>query len=206
MKGLALTKKQKLLVKEANAIAALVRLDFWNIEKKDKEARTPLLGNAITQMIRAEVVTQYTLLDEILTDLACRYYFKKKGKRFILWRQKKFRVFVNYIMDEMFLIKKVELVHAIRPLPKGVRSTVHRVNSLRNALAHSFFPENRKEHRKVGKVLYQGKDIRTGEGLEGFQDDCHVAWVYLARRAYGSWHDDSEEPVALPIPTECQGS
>jgi hypothetical protein len=186
---MALTKTQKLLLKEARGIAALSRLDFWDIEKKDKESRTPRLGNAITQMVRSEVVTQYTLLDEILTDLACRYYFKKKGKRFILWRQKKFRVFVNYIMDEMFLIKKVELVHAIRPLPKEVKSTVHRVNSLRNALAHSFFPENRKEHRKVGKVLYQEKNIRTVEGLKGFQDDCHTAWVYLARRAFGTWHD-----------------
>ena len=187
---MALTKAQKSLVKEARMIAGLAKLDFWDVEKEDKEARTPLLRIAINQMVIAEVITQYTLLDEILADLACRYYFKKKGKRFILWRQKKFRVFVNYIMDEMFLIKKMELVHAIRPLPKEIRGTVHRVNSIRNALAHSFFPENRREHRKVGKVLYLGKDIRTGEGLNGFHDDCHSAWVYLARRAYGSWHED----------------
>jgi hypothetical protein len=108
----------------------------------------------------------------------------------ILWRQEKFRVFVNYVMDEMFLIKKMELVQAIRPFPREVRSTVHRVNSIRNAMAHSFFPENRKEHRKVGKVLYLEQDIRTSEGLEGFQEDCHAAWVYLARRAYGKWHED----------------
>ncbi len=187
---MALTKTQKLLLKEARSIAALAKVDFWDVENKDKEARTTLLRLAINQMVIAEVVTQYTLLDEILTDLACRYYFKKKGRRFILWRQKKFQVFVNYIMDEMYLIKKMELVHAIRPLPGEVRSTVHRVNSIRNAIAHSFFPENRKEHRKVGKVLYLKKDIRTGEGLEGFHEDCNAAWVYLARRAYGTWHED----------------
>ncbi len=187
---MALTKTQKSLLKEARDIAVLAKLDIWNIEKQDEEARAPLLRIAISQMVIAEVVTQYTLLDEILTDLGCRYYFKKKGKRFILWRQKKFRVFVNYIMDEMFLIKKMELVHAIKPLPREVRSIVHRINSVRNAIAHSFFPENRKEHRKFGKVLYLGKDIRTSEGLKGFKDDCHVAWVYLARRAYGTWHED----------------
>ena len=109
---MALTKTQKLLLKEARSIAALAKVDFWDVENKDKEARTTLLRLAINQMVIAEVVTQYTLLDEILTDLACRYYFKKKGRRFILWRQKKFQVFVNYIMDEMYLIKKMELVHA----------------------------------------------------------------------------------------------
>jgi hypothetical protein len=190
---MALTKTQKLLLKEAKGIAELAKLDIWNIEEQDREARTPLLRLAISQMVVAEVVTQYTLLDEILTDLACRYYFKKKGKRFILWRQKKFRVFVNYIMDEMFLVKKMELVHQIEPLPSKVRSALHRINSIRNAMAHSFFPENRKEHRKAGKVLYLGKDIRTTDGLKAFKDASHEAWVYLARRAYGTWHEEDDE-------------
>lgn len=187
---MALTKKQKSLLKEARSVAVLAKLDIWDIEKKEKETRTALLQVAINQMVIAEVVARYTLLDEILTDLVCRYYFKRKDKRFTLWRQKHFRVFVNYIMDEMYLIKKMELVHAIKPLPREVRSTVHRLNSTRNAIAHSFFPENRKEHRTVGKVLYLERDIRTSEGLEGFQEDCHTTWVYLAKRAFGTWHED----------------
>lgn len=185
-----LNSTQRRLLAEAKEIAEMAKLNFWDIEKEDKEARTPLLRIAINGMVVAEVITQYTLLDEILSDLACRYYFKKRGKRFILWHKKNFRVFVNYILDEMFLIKKMELVHAIKPLPGSVRSTIHRVNSVRNAIAHSFFPENRKEHRKAGKVLYLGKDIRTSNGLEAFKDDCHVAWVHLAKRAYGAWHEE----------------
>ena len=65
---------------------------------------------------------------------------------------------------------------------------------IRNAMAHSFFPENRKEHRSVGKVLYEGKDIRSSEGLSRFKDDCHRTWVYLAARAYGTWYDNSGLP------------
>ncbi len=188
---MALTKTQRLLLKEARSIASLVKLDIWDIENKEKEARTPLLRIAISQMVIAEVVIQYTLLDEILTDLACRYYFKKKGKRFILWRQKKFRVFVNYVMDEMFLIKKMELVQAIRPLPREVRSTVHRVNSIRNAMAHSFFPENRKEHRKVGKVLYLEK---ISERVKVWRDSRKIAMLH------GSiWQ---EEPTERGMKTE----
>jgi hypothetical protein len=82
--------------------------------------------------------------------------------------------------------KKMALVHAIKPLSKDVTSAIHRVNTIRNAFAHSFFPENRKEHRKNKKVLYNGKDIRTYEGIETFIDDAHTAFNYLARRA-GRW-------------------
>lgn len=187
---MALNKTQKKLLKEAENIAEQARLDIWNIKTKDKEARTTLLRIAINGMVISQIITQYTLLDEILTDLACKYYFKKSGKRFVLWRQKKFQVFVNYILDEMFLIKKMELVHAIKPIPKDIRGIIHRVNSIRNAVAHSFFPENRKEYRKQGgKVLYSGINIRTSTGLEKFADDCHIAFVYLAKRAYGAWHE-----------------
>jgi hypothetical protein len=104
-----------------------------------------------------------------------------------LWRTKKFSTFTHHILDEIFLIKKMALIHAIKPLPKDVTSAIHRVNTIRNAFAHSFFPENRKEHRKNKRVLYNGKDIRTYEGIEAFIDDAHTAFNYLARRAFGRW-------------------
>jgi hypothetical protein len=100
---------------------------------------------------------------------------------------KKFRVFVHFMLDEMYLLKKMQLVHAIRPLPKDVRRTIERVNAIRNAMAHSFFPENRREYHPVGKVLYDGKDIRTSDGLRQFKDDCHEAYDYIAKRVYRQW-------------------
>jgi hypothetical protein len=81
----------------------------------------------------------------------------------------------------------METVHAIRSVPSEVRSTIYRVNALRNALAHSFFPENRKEYRKAGRVLYLEKDIRSPDGLHTFILDCEPSTSYLARRAYGKW-------------------
>lgn len=132
----------------------------------------------------AEVITRYTLLDEVLSDYLCRHYFKKPdNSRFIFWKQKKFRLFVHFMLDEMYLLKKMQMVHAIKPLPKDVRETIQKVNALRNAMAHSFFPENRKEHMKVGKVLYSGKDIRTSKGLRQFHSDCHAAHSFLL----GEW-------------------
>ena len=66
-----------------------------------------------------------------------------------------------------------------------------KANPKTKAVQRSFFPENRKEHRKTGKVLYSGKDIRTTEGMSLFRDDCHRTWVYLPSRTYETWYDDS---------------
>ena len=185
---MALTRRQRELFKEAEAIAALTKLDYHKIEEADPEARIPLLRIAINNMVIAQMVTCYTLLDEILSDLVVRYFFKQPKKQVHfgrLWRTKKFQTFTHHILDEMYLLKKMELVHAIDPLPSEVIKTIRKVNALRNAFAHSFFPENRKEHRKNKKVLYSGKDIHTYEGLQLFLNDWDSAWAYLARRAFG---------------------
>ena len=185
-----LTKAQRTLLQEAQAIADLTKLDISDLEEIDNQFRLVHLRMAINRMVVAEIVIRYTLIDEILSDLIARYYFKvpKKSIHFQkLWRTKKFSTFTHHILDEIFLIKKMALVHAIKPLSKDVTSAIHRVNTIRNAFAHSFFPENRKEHRKNKKVLYNGKDIRTYEGIEAFIDDAHTAFNYLARRAFGRW-------------------
>jgi hypothetical protein len=188
---MALTKLQKKLRQEAVEIAEIAGVDFWNIEKQKHwttEWRTTAFRIAIAHLVVAEVINGYTMIDETLTDYLCRYYFKKPDSpKFIYWKQKKFRVFVHFMLDEMYLLKKMQMVHAIRPLPKDVRATIGRVNAIRNAMAHSFFPENRKEHMQIGKVLYSGMDIRTPPGLQQFSDDWRTANSYLRKRVYRAW-------------------
>jgi hypothetical protein len=180
---MALTRVQKTLHKEAEEIAEIAMVDFWNIERDwEQEWRTTAFRIAIARLVVAEVVNQYTMLDEVLTNYLSRYYFKKpRESRYIFWK-KKFRLFVHFMLDEMYLLKKMQMVHAIRPLPKEVRGTIERVNAIRNAMAHSFFPENRKEHMKAGKVLYAGKDIRTAAGLQLLRHDCDEAYEHLKKR------------------------
>jgi hypothetical protein len=186
---MALSRLQRQLHKQAEQIAEMVAVDFWNIERDwNKEWRTTAFRIAIAHLVVAEIVNQYTMLDEVLADYLCRYYFKKPGsQRYIFWKRKKFRLFVHYMLDEMYLHKKMQMAHAIRPLPKEVRGTIERVNAIRNAMAHSFFPENRKEYMRAGKVLYAGKDIRTPDGLQRFKDDCSEAYDYLKTRVQRVW-------------------
>jgi hypothetical protein len=67
----------------------------------------------------------------------------------------------------------------------SVRDALQKIYALRNSLAHSFFPENRREFKNVGTVPYSGVDIRTPAGLKGFLEDADKAFKYLHARAHG---------------------
>jgi hypothetical protein len=178
---MSLTKKQRVLFEEAKAIANLTNLDFHRIEDSDINLDPALaLRVAIHKMVIGEVVIRYTLLDEILADLIAKYFFQSVDFP-KLWRTKKFSTFVNHVLDEMYLLKKMDLVHAVNPLSSDVIKAIRKINAVRNAFAHSLFPENRKEHRKNKKVIYGDKDIRTHEGLKEFLADYHLAFTYLKR-------------------------
>jgi hypothetical protein len=92
------------------------------------------------KIVRGDVVVKYTVLDELLTDIICDYYFDRNEPHYArLWKTKRFRVFVHYLMDETYLLKKLTIVHAIRAVPKDVRAAIARINDVRNDLAHSSF-------------------------------------------------------------------
>lgn len=96
------------------------------------------------KLVRSEVINRYTLLDEFLTDIICNYYFRRKRSNEsykTLWTTKPFKVFVHYIMEETYLLKKLEIVRAIKEVPSDVVSAIKRINDVRNTLAHSFFPQ-----------------------------------------------------------------
>jgi len=85
-------------------------------------------------------------------------------------------------MDEIYLLKKLSIVHAIRPVPKDVRSAVTRVNDVRNDVAHTFFPQQRRRYVRGKKVVYDGVPLFTTAGLKRFTDDFNLAYDYLRKR------------------------
>jgi hypothetical protein len=184
----ALTRKQQQLRKEIEGIASAVRMDHWNIEQyESSEYRTVILEMMKNQLIRSEVIMRYTLLDEFLTNIICDYYFRRESKNATyrsLWKTKAFKLLVHHIMDETYLLKKMTIVHAIKAIPKDVSSAIARINDVRNALAHSFFPENRRRYMADKKVTYNGVHLFTLEGVEKFQQDYERAQEYLLKRAY----------------------
>jgi len=183
-----LTAKQRRLIAEFEEIAASIKMDYWNILDYAEDGRTVILQLMKQQLVRSEIITRYTLLDEFLTSIICHYYFRTPGKQFSyakLWRTKKFQIFAHYIMDETYLLKKMTIVNAIKEIPAPVKSAIARINDVRNAIAHSFLPENRRQYKPYKKVMYQHADIFTKEGITKFLDDAERAQDYLIQQALG---------------------
>ena len=105
---MALTPKQRRLRTEIEKIASIVSMDHWNIEGYE-HARTPFLELMKDKLVRSEVILKYTLLDEYLTDIICNFYFPapRNQTHRELWKTKRFKLFVHYIMDETFLLKNL---------------------------------------------------------------------------------------------------
>ena len=58
-------------------ICSLANLNSTGIGDYEKEARTPVLEAMRNTLIRGEIVTRYTLIDEMLADLICNYFLRK---------------------------------------------------------------------------------------------------------------------------------
>jgi len=143
-------------------------------------ALTTHLELARRRLVVANVVWTYTWVDESLALLLAHYYFP--GRSFVaLWRTKKFRRFNYFILEKLSLLEKLDHVRDIRPMTKDVVVFIQRLNGLRNALAHTFFPENLKGRR----TDWRGKDVFSIEGFRSFEADADVAREYFVPESPG---------------------
>jgi hypothetical protein len=184
-----LTRAERKLRSEIEAISSAIEMDVWNIDQyKRGPGRAYTLMVMKDRLVRAEVIFRYTLVDEFLTDIICDFYFRRPNKRVgygALWKTKRFKIFVHYLMDETFLLKKLAMVEAIMTVPKSVSSAIKRINDVRNALAHSFFPENRRRYMADKQVKYRNAPLFTIDGITAFQDDYETARSHFTKRVFG---------------------
>jgi hypothetical protein len=185
MPAAKLTSKQRRLQAEIEDISSFVHMDHYNILEYPEESRTTHLELMRRQLILGEIVTKYTFIDEMLSVLICHYFFPGPREGYFpkLWKTTKFQIFAHHILDDTYLLNKLKLVHTIDPIPSSVRNAIERINAVRNALAHSFFPENRRQYRQSKAVMYRDSDIHTKQGLEKFVADFQEANAYLWKRA-----------------------
>jgi len=174
-----LTKKQRELRKELDAIAETIGVDYWNILDREAAARTPVLEVIKRELIRGEIVSQYTLVDDLVATRICEYFFPGRGM-ISLWKTKRFRRFNYYILERLYLVQKLSFLKDVYRVPKNIAATIEEINTLRNAMAHAFFPENLRAYQMKGRpaprkpisVRYKGEDAFTQVGIQKFDDDC----------------------------------
>ena len=176
-----LTKLQKRLLAEVTEIAELARIDYENILDYDEEERTARLRLMIKQIVRSQVIADYTFIDEMLGAAICHYFFGRKRGFIKLWKTKKFKNFNYYILEALSITEKLRLLKAIYKVPKSTAADIEAINALRNGLAHAFFPEN----LRSSKPVYKGKDIFTREGMERFIEDMSKISDFFLHRNFG---------------------
>jgi hypothetical protein len=133
------------------------------------------------------IVGRYTAMDDLLNNLITSYFFGMKAIRTPAGAQrpKNLRIFRQHLLDEMYLLKKMQIVHAIEPIPPKVSEHLRKLNAIRNAMTHSSSPEARKEYAKTKRVAYAGKNIFTPQGLTLFEADWIAARKVLDARLPG---------------------
>ncbi len=162
-----LTKKQRELIAELDELSEWCGLDYHDAEEYEPEHRTNHLKLAKDQMIRSRVIMDYTLVDELFNCEICGYQFGKKRTFIQQWRTKKFQRFNYYVIEGLSLLQKLRYVKSFVNIPRRIVADIERLNSLRNGLAHAFFPEN----LRVSKPQWKGKNIFSLDGVKAFDSD-----------------------------------
>lgn len=176
-----LSPTQRRLVRELDEIVALLRLNYREIEEYEPPERIPRLRLARDHLIRGEIVMAYTLVDEFLNAILCNHFFGRKRSHRRLWKTKRFKNFNYFFLEKLSLMEKLAYVRAIHEIPKSIRRNIELLNTLRNGIAHAFFPEN----LRSAKPTWKGHDVFSLEGARGLVDDLAEVDDYLTRRAFG---------------------
>lgn len=152
-------------------------------------------------LVISGVLGRYLLMDELLNDVICREFFPRERPYPELWRTKKFKAFNYYVLERIYLVQKAEFVRNRIRMPKKVYKDLMALNDLRNAIAHSFFPENRRV-----KPGWKGSDIFSRSGFEQFWDDMSEISNFFFNRIYRASRSSSKNTLdnkrLEPIPAQ----
>jgi len=193
-----LTAKQRHLIGELRQLLSDLMLDpDVIIADEDVDGRTPRVELAKGQIIRSAVILKYVLMDEFLRAVICWHYFGKRRNFPQLWKTERFRSFNHFVLERLYLLQRLDLVKSIHDIPKPVAADLAALNDLRNGIAHSFFPQNRRR-----KPEWKGKSIFTDAGFERFLEDMGKLSDFFVERFWrGSPEDTGARPdVTAPEP------
>jgi hypothetical protein len=172
----ALTRKQRELAEQVKYLLRVLKLSA-DVSEVDRELWTTHLEMARRYLVTSGVLSQYLLMDELLNDVICREFFPRERPYTQLWRTAKFKAFNYHVLERLYLVQKTEFVRARIRMSKKVYKDLLALNDLRNALAHSFFPENRRV-----KPGWNGADIFSRSGFDQFSDDMSEASDFFVER------------------------
>ncbi len=164
--------------RESEKLAQLLEaagIDLQRLSEYRRPYRLVHLQLMQRQVVVGAVLFRYTYIDELLSSAIAWHFFDRSKSFSRHWRTKRFKAFNYLILDQLYVAQKLKLVQYLHPVPKKIASTIMAVNELRNALAHSFFPENRRQ-----KPKWRGKNIFDVEAVVAFHADVRevTSWFW----------------------------
>lgn len=133
---------------------------------QEPDAIVPVLKLMIDQVVRSEIILEYAFIDSELNFLLTKHFFGS-GKRLVKARStRRFKTF-QQILQNLYLLRKLEIVRRFKTIPKHIVSKIAAINDLRNGIAHAFFLSDLKKPKRT----YKGINVFTPKGLETYSED-----------------------------------
>lgn len=183
-----LSKKQRELLNDLEDLLIDLHLSpAFILDELDPDDLTLHLKWAKTYLVRGAVITQYTILDDMLGLIILQHQFGKQISRRSLMRSKRFTSFKFFILEKMAFNQKMDYVRDAHAIPKWVVADMYALNDLRNSLAHSYYVERRRR-----KPLWKDESVFQHGGYMRFQGDIGKIYDFFAETFFGGPLDEQE--------------
>jgi hypothetical protein len=127
------------------------------------------------QIVRSDVIFEYTMIDLELDLILFRHFFGTGKKLQAARRTTRYRT-LRSILHNLYIMQKLTIVRDFKEIPRAVVSKIAAINDLRNGLAHTFFLED----LSPSKRTYKGLSVFTYEGLQAFRKDAWEVRFFFA--------------------------
>ena len=133
---------------------------------EEPEAVSPVIRSMTDQVVRSEVVFEYTGIDRELDSAIYQHFFGTGARLRKARNTKRYRT-LRLMLQNMYILQKLSIVRSFKSVPKDIVKKIAAINDLRNGLAHTFFVEE----LPLNKRTYKGVNIYTRKGFEAFRRD-----------------------------------
>ena len=122
--------------------------------------RTAHLQRMLHHLIRGEVITQFALIDDLVTHKLARRMLSKK--KLDLSRSKRFKALKKTVAQSRLpILRKLQLLRQFTRIPPAVNWHIREITRIRNIFAHDFFLD-----LIPAKLRYKNKSVLSAAGVE----------------------------------------
>jgi hypothetical protein len=175
--------KERILIEEIAYLFKEAGFHWQN--NPDHEDNIIKLERVKENLIRSCVVQAYVLVDETLGYVIENYFLSAPKKGMPQEAKDKSLLFHHFLTQDVFYTKKLDIVGELYDVPDKGLSSLRALNNIRNAMAHSYSPKERREYKKDNKMIkYKNKDIYTMDGFKLLNQDIDLSLDLLGPLAF----------------------